>query len=150
MQERSVDEASKDKSSKTTQLLLQFYSKAAQIIVQSRISVLQSYDANDYMNKKQNKWFNLEMDEFQPLKDELKFWKSQLQTTAHAPPLIIDILLDISQMSPYHILILTGNNAERETINFEGLSGFDNSKRPIQKKKILLETWQLTLSYTTY
>jgi Autophagy-related protein 13 len=40
------------------------------------------------MSKKPNKWFNLELDEYEPLKEQLKFWKSQLSSTAQAPPLM--------------------------------------------------------------
>ena len=58
--------------SKVQSLIAQFYAKTAQVLVQSRLVECAAGAT------KRNKWFNLEMEDFEPLKEELKFWKGQL------------------------------------------------------------------------
>ncbi|KAJ3272230.1 autophagy protein 13 [Terramyces sp. JEL0728] len=77
----------------------------------------------------------------------MKFWKGQLVATAEAPPLVVDILLDISNLTIAQHLILTNNSTGRkQRIRPEDLMGVDLTGRPIRKQNILLETWQLTFS----
>ncbi|KAI8912528.1 autophagy-related protein 13-domain-containing protein [Gorgonomyces haynaldii] len=121
--------------SKSDSLLQQFISKTAQIIVQSRLSTL-AKPQQENEKRKTNKWFNLELDEFEPLREQLKFWKGQLTSTAQAPPLIIDILLDISNLSSQHLVLKQGSGT-RTRITPEQLIGRDAAGRPVQKQRIL-------------
>ena len=129
------------KTNKTDALVQQFYGKVAQIIVQSRVS------SSSISKQKTNKWFNLELPEHERLKEQLKFWKGQLSSTAQAPPLIIDIFLDISQLDNQALVLKHHANGTRFKIPPEQLIGQDSIGRSITKQRILLETWQLTLSY---
>jgi hypothetical protein len=129
-----------ESKSKADQLSQQFYSKTAQILVQSR---LQSENSNG----KRNKWFNLELEDYEPLREELKFWKGQLLSTQQAPPLIVDIFLDISNLPSNLSLILTDSTTgRRHRIKGEDLMVIDAHGIPQRKERILLETWQLSLA----
>jgi hypothetical protein len=124
--------------SKADQLSQQFYSKTAQIIVQSRIQM----DANG----KRNKWFNLELEDYEVLREELKFWKGQL-SIQQTPPLIVEIFLDISQIPTNQSLVLTDpTSGRRQRISTESLTSTDHNGTTFRKERILLETWQLTLA----
>jgi hypothetical protein len=130
-----------DTKSKADQLAQQFFSKSAQMIVQSRLMI-------ESLNGKRNKWFNIELEDYDPLREELKFWKGQLLSTQQAPPLTVEVLLDISQLSTnQHLLLTDQKTGRRHRIRSEDLMGTDQLGNPIRKEKILLETWQLTLAY---
>jgi hypothetical protein len=131
-----------ESKSKADQLSQQFYSKTAQILVQSR---LQSENSNG----KRNKWFNLELEDYEPLREELKFWKGQLLSTQQAPPLIVDIFLDISGLPNNQNLILTDSTTgRRHRIKGDDLVSINSNGLAQRKERILLETWQLTLAYS--
>ena len=122
---------------KADSLSLQFISKTAQVIVQSRVIGIGS---------KRNKWFNLELDDYDQLREELKFWKGQLSSTS-TPPLILQIYADISKLKPTDTLLLTNSKTGRRTrIHNNDLIFLDHNKIERRKDKILLETWQLSLS----
>jgi hypothetical protein len=140
MELSSASQSQNDTRSKVDLLLQQFFTKTAQIIVQSRLRL-------DGQNLKVNKWFNLELEDREPLREELKFWKGQLTSSMQAPPLIVDILLDISSLEEQqHILLTSTQTGRRHRIPPESLIYTDPSGNSLKKQKILLETWQLTLS----
>ncbi|KAI8923105.1 autophagy-related protein 13-domain-containing protein [Entophlyctis helioformis] len=169
----SVTSAAAGKASKTDQLLQNFYAKTAQVIVQSRLAPAgasntgpgsagagESASASSLepvardgggsaKARKANKWFNLEMDDVDPLREEMRFWKQQIANTSQSPPLIIDIFLDLSSLtSAHHLMLKNTATMQRFRIGKELLTGSDDIGRPTRKTKILLETWQLSLSHT--
>jgi hypothetical protein len=90
----------------------------------------------------------LELEDYDPLREELKFWKGQLLSGNQVPPLLVDVLLDITNLPSTLNLVLTSHiSGRRHRIRPEALMGMDQNGTPIKKQKILLETWQLTLSY---
>eukprot|EP00126_Sphaerothecum_destruens_P000629 Sdes_comp10795_c0_seq1m2459 len=96
-----------------------FYSKFAQIVVQSRVSF-----PKEAKEAKQNTWFNYCIHDVEILKDQIRNWKSDLYV-----PLNIEILLDTSQLSSDKALLL-GN----EDHSLQG--------RP---EYIVLEQWRVQL-----
>jgi hypothetical protein len=89
----------------------------------------------------------LEIEDKEPLREELKFWKGQISSSMSSPPLIIDILLDISTLTDQnHLLLHSESTGRRYRIDSDKLKSFDSNGNSLQKQKILLETWQLTLS----
>ncbi|KAJ3412776.1 autophagy protein 13 [Chytridiales sp. JEL 0842] len=120
---------------------------------------------------KSNKWFNLETPDVEPLRSELKYWRAQVVAPSPSsntspisaqsqsasggappsppPPLIIDLYLDISDLTSSHVLLLKDEiSLRRQKIGSEHLQALDPAAGGVVKKKrILLETWQLTLSH---
>lgn len=87
------------------------------------------------------------MEEYEPLKEQLKYWKVRVAATGQAPPLVIDILLDISKMKPDQALFISHPvSGKKMRISQDSLTGQDTTGRPIPKTRILLETWQLAQS----
>ena len=92
--------------------------------------------------------FNLDLEEHEVLKDQLKFWKDHVTSTAQAPPLIIDILLDVSKLTPSETLVFCSKKTRAKTmVSPDLLMGLDSQGRPVKRTRILMETWQLSLSY---
>nr|KAJ3417061.1 autophagy protein 13 [Polyrhizophydium stewartii] len=91
--------------------------------------------------------FNLELDDMEPLREEMRFWKQQIAGASQPPPLTIDIFLDVSEVPQSHHLVLRSAASQRRLrIGKELLSGVDSVGRPVRKSRIVLESWQLTLS----
>ncbi|KAJ3047243.1 autophagy protein 13, partial [Rhizophlyctis rosea] len=156
----SVGSAAGGSRSKAEQIIQQFYSKAAQIIVQARWTPPNSggdgggdgvsAGGGVKVAKKRNAWFNLETEDPTPLRDDLKPWKlAALNTTTQPPPLIIDIYLDISNLDPASqtLILQDGVSQLRQRITQDELKGFERDGTRVVKRTILLETWQLTLSH---
>ncbi|CAG8502720.1 2799_t:CDS:10 [Ambispora gerdemannii] len=159
------------KAEKADQLVQNFYSKVAQIVTQSRLiqyDSLTSFNkgaspsrhANTLTTKKVNKWFNLELDDSNIYKEDIKFWHQAVTTSATPPPpMIIEFFLDTRELAQNQILILTDENLRRHKVdlqNLSRLSGNNNHKNgktarssATTTKNIMLESWQLTLSNST-
>ncbi|KAG2237806.1 hypothetical protein INT48_002107 [Thamnidium elegans] len=115
---------------KLEQIIQNFYTKTAQIIVQSRISseVLKG----DYNSRRKiNKWFNITTNDYENLREELKFWKSFMKNhkDQEPPPLIIDIYLETTEPD----LLQEGDNVR----------GWHKLELGVQR--ILVESWTLIL-----
>lgn len=92
--------------------------------------------------------FNLETFDIDGLKDELKYWRSQVIAAPQPPPLIIDIFLDISALTQNQTLMLRDELTQRrQRVGNDQLHNLDpNTGIPVRIKSVLLESWQLTLS----
>ncbi|KAJ3082362.1 autophagy protein 13, partial [Rhizoclosmatium hyalinum] len=137
-------------------IVVQLFSKAAQVVVQGRIDASSS---NPNSSSKTNKWvraqlvFNLETVEVDPLRSELKFWKSLISTQpTQLLPMILDVYLDVSHVhnSDQHLVLKDETSLRRQRISTDSLVGssldpITGASVAIKKNRILLESWQLTL-----
>ncbi|KAJ3227097.1 autophagy protein 13 [Chytriomyces hyalinus] len=108
--------------------------------------------------------FNLDTPEIEPLRSEVKYWKrlvstNQSQSLNQMQPLILDIYLDLSDTSVYpnnnnpqrsYLVVKDEQTMRKQRINPDVLVGVSvdpitSSEFGVQKKRILLESWQLTL-----
>ncbi|KAL5033550.1 hypothetical protein BDV3_000522 [Batrachochytrium dendrobatidis] len=97
--------------------------------------------------RKPNKWFNLEMDDVEPIREEMRFWKLHSTGGVQSHPLTIQIYLDIGDLPPSHNLLLKNKASQKRLrIGKEFLTGTDTAGRTIRKTKIILESWQLSVS----
>ncbi|KAI8580555.1 hypothetical protein K450DRAFT_236183 [Umbelopsis ramanniana AG] len=135
-----------------------FYSKVAQIVIQSRISLeksvirqsSQKYSSSPYsvtdkdaVRKRVNGWFNLITTDIDGLKDELKYWRHQIAKVADRTPypMIIDIFLDTSKMADDMTLMFVNNRGIHRPVNTIGTHGG-------KIHSVLLESWILQLKST--
>ncbi|CAK7221919.1 autophagy protein 13 [Sporothrix curviconia] len=136
--------------------LANFYLKAAVLIVQSRIPVTPSGSAR---SRKTNKWFQIETDDIDDFKDELKIWKLCGGFDNRPPPMIIETYLDASRLAAGQALVVIDENGKRwdalEALNSSDLSqsgsGSSSSGRSDSNKirsrstEIILERWKIEL-----
>ncbi|KAJ3081836.1 autophagy protein 13 [Physocladia obscura] len=158
------------------QIVQQLFAKAAGLIVAARTgSESESQSASSAKLKpisKPNKWFNIESFDRDPLRSELKFWKSQLaalsptnsqsfrqqpsqqqqQQQQQLQPFFLDIYLDISQLSGSSQSLVLKDEISTRRQRFPPSALVGQSVDPItgtifdvKKQRILLESWQLTL-----
>ncbi|KAJ3263319.1 autophagy protein 13 [Chytriomyces hyalinus] len=142
------------------QIVSNFYGKFVQCVVQAR----GQHSIDSGAKQRPNRWFNLDTPELEPLRSEVKYWKrlvsmNQSQSLNQMQPLILDIYLDLSDTSVYpnnnnpqrsYLVIKDEQTMRKQRINPDLLVGVSvdpitGSAFNIRKKRILLESWQLTL-----
>lgn len=120
----------RDTDSKLNQIVQQYFSKAAQIIVQSRISTSPTYNPKAPGPPKLNKWFNIQLEDLEPYKEELKLWRTLDYQSSNIPRLVVETFLDLRKLSSENHLELVDSNGKSWVVN-------KGSKR----KEIVLERW---------
>ncbi|KAI8988522.1 autophagy-related protein 13-domain-containing protein [Mycotypha africana] len=145
------------RNSKLDQIIQNFYTKTAQIIIQARCSpnACNNYSlgldinnakkrtslksSSSSTSRKLNKWFNVATEDSDLLREELRFWRNlAIQTVEETPPMRIDIYLDTSQLSSTNkSLMIADDNLRWSYIDL------NKSHYPIDR--IYLESWELSL-----
>ncbi|KAK4512406.1 uncharacterized protein ATC70_003105 [Mucor velutinosus] len=127
--------SSSNRNAKLESIIQNFYTKTAQIIIQSRIPNMK----NTSGKKKLNKWFNITTSDNEKLKEELKFWKSLVkyqQEEEEPPPLVIDIYLETTEPD----LLQEGDDVY-------GWRKLDLGIQQNDVQRILVESWTLSLNH---
>ena len=131
------DAIAKKQTAKLTQVLINFFTKAAQVILDSRgLFESQSFNESPYgdnidqQSQRINKWFNLHMlSLYGASKEDLKLWKTADVVTI--PPMIIETYLDLRQLPANQTLVLFDDQKHPWTVaNANG-----------KKQEVVLERW---------
>ncbi|KAG2225777.1 hypothetical protein INT45_011445 [Circinella minor] len=147
----STSSSSNTRNSKLEHIIQNFYTKTAQIIVQARLDPERHGNTNrrsssssssftiaggsNSRSNKPNKWFNIATQDVDFLREELKYWRalSIQSVNEEPPPLMLDIVLDVSQLTHGQILVLADDRSRLNKIDTNGVD------------TILLERWVLSL-----
>ncbi|KAK0628720.1 autophagy-related protein 13-domain-containing protein [Bombardia bombarda] len=135
---------------KLDQIIQNFYSKAALVILQSRLNIL---PAEVKRGAKTNKWFQIETDDVDAFRDELRVYKTSDSLENFPPPMIIETYLDASRLSSKQMLVITDDHGKRwdvlEALNSSETSSDEGSGRQLQPRKrnteVVLERWRVEL-----
>ncbi|KAK1759761.1 autophagy-related protein 13 [Echria macrotheca] len=134
----------KDSIKKLDQIIQNFYVKAAQLILQSRLQLTRD-------GKKTNKWFQIETDEFEEFRDELRTYKSSGSFENQPPPMIIETYLDASGLSSSQSLVVVDEYGKRwdvlEALNSDSSSDDIRAARQQRSRntEVVLERWRIEL-----
>ncbi|KAI9727064.1 MAG: autophagy protein 13 [Cirrosporium novae-zelandiae] len=131
---------------KLNQVVQNYHTKAALIILQSRILLPPTYTKGTD-TKRINRWFNVEIDETDALKDYLKLWK-QSDYLVHRPPtLYIDIYLDTSQLTSSESLVIIDGQEKRWDVltSLNAAGGHNIEGKSADQKRVILERWKIEL-----
>ncbi|KAJ0296384.1 hypothetical protein COL516b_011667 [Colletotrichum fioriniae] len=110
---------SADAVKKLDQIIQNFHTKAASLVLQSRLNLKPIYTARGSGNKKLNKWFQIETEEFDDFKEELRIWRNCGSFENKPMPLIIETYLDTSRLTPSQSLVIVDENGR---LSFGGAS----------------------------
>ncbi|KAK9377900.1 autophagy-related protein 13-domain-containing protein [Lipomyces chichibuensis] len=142
-------------AAKLNQVVQNFFSKAAQVIIQSRMLVnLVILPVNPVITdqtiiqKKINKWFNLEVDDMDTFRDELRLWKAAdaaLVTSSFAslPPLLIETVLDTRDLTANQTLVVLDDEGQRWNVDAAAAAG--GLRADVRRPEIVLERWRIEL-----
>lgn len=130
----------KRQSVKLGQVIQNFFGKAVQIVLQSRVPS----SWNEGEENKVNKWFNLYLPTLSTsAKEDLRLWKIQPQATtsssvtssssdvASLPPMIIETYLDLRKLGPRQTVVLKDDTGNPWTV----------AKGGAKKQEVVLERW---------
>lgn len=130
------------RAQKLNQLVQNFYAKAAQIVIQARQPVAPLYSRGS-TTKRLNKWFNIELDETDAFREELRLWRtadvSEPEANLIPPALIVDVVLSTRDLTPNQTLILLDDNGTRWDVEHGGI------RRRLPYAEIVLERWSIDL-----
>ncbi|GKT94104.1 autophagy protein ATG13 [Colletotrichum tofieldiae] len=129
--EASPGAVSADAVKKLDQIIQNFHTKAASLVLQSRMKLKPIYTTRGSGNKKLNKWFQIETEEFDDFKEELRIWRN-CGSFENKPSLVI-----------------VDENGKRWDV-MEALNSSDSSDdgRPVPSKRnteVILERWRIEL-----
>ncbi|SLM33798.1 Autophagy-related protein 13 [Lasallia pustulata] len=136
----------KDTVAKLSQVVQNYYTKAALIIVQSRVSLPPAY-VRGTDNKRVNKWFNVELDETDVLRDDVRTWKVCDVTENRPPPMIIETFLDTEDLTHNQSLVIIDDHGKRWDVEevlgiaADASRGRTRTSRP----QVVLERWRIEL-----
>ncbi|CDH52478.1 autophagy protein [Lichtheimia corymbifera JMRC:FSU:9682] len=145
----STSSSSGTRNNKLDHIIQNFYTKTVQVIVQARVSpdsdrhgkcssTSSTTSASSSSKNKMNKWFNIATQDAEFLREDLKYWRTRAiqSMDREPPPLILDIYLDTSDLTPNHSLMLAIDRAR-----------FNKVDLPYSTNRILLERWTLSLNH---
>ncbi|PHH91047.1 hypothetical protein CDD83_1838 [Cordyceps sp. RAO-2017] len=136
---------------KLDQIVQNFYAKAAILVLDARIKVKITRNANGL--RKTNKWYQIETDEVDDFRDELKVWKTCGSLDNRPPPMIIEVYLDTSRLKENQSLVILDDEGRRwdvmEQLNASRSSTGSNSPGvPTKNAELVLERWRVELKTT--
>ncbi|KAK3813275.1 MAG: autophagy-related protein 13-domain-containing protein [Benniella sp.] len=155
-QQPSVQQPPAPRNSKTDQILQNFYVKIIQIVVLARVTHTDTHGGistrkgslrGASLVKKTSKWFNLELEDLDIYKEDVKFWRA-MAITDSPPAMTVELLLDTSELSSNQILVLMDGDNRKTKVDISGstLGPETPMGQPRTRKNIILESWSLTLS----
>lgn len=135
---------SQDSIRRLDQVIQNFFTKAAYIVLSSRMSlpVMQNKDGT----KKLNRWFSIETDDTTAFRDDLTVWRTSGGYQNRPPPLIVETYLDASQISSRQCLVLVDENGKRwDALEALNKSNDGTSRSRKRYHEIILERWKVEL-----
>ncbi|KAF4441705.1 hypothetical protein F53441_11965 [Fusarium austroafricanum] len=139
-----------DSIKKLDQIIQNFYAKAAVLVLDSRIKSKPARGANG--GRKPNKWFQIDTDEIDDFRDELKIWKNCGSFDNPPPPMVIEVYLDTSRLKDSQSLVIVDENGKRwdvmEQLNSSGSSTDSSSGASRRNSEVIIERWRVELKYS--
>ncbi|SMR52026.1 unnamed protein product [Zymoseptoria tritici ST99CH_3D1] len=134
-------------STKLNQIIQHFHSKAALMICSSRANLPQVYNRNGDI--KQNRWFNVILDDTDVLLDDLQHWRGPDLSEQRPVPLVIEVYLDTSHLSHNQALVAIDDAGKRWDVADALGSSAESSPRPSRNGgrfcEVVLERWTVEL-----
>ncbi|TEA11428.1 Autophagy-related protein 13 [Colletotrichum sidae] len=141
-----------DSFKKLDQIIQNFHTKAAAVVLHSRMRLKPTSIARGPSGRKPNKWFQIETDEFDDFRDELRVWRN-CGAYDRPPPLIIETYLDTSRLTPSQSLVIVDEHGKRwdvlEALNASDSSDDGRSAPAKRNTEVVLERWRIELKATS-
>lgn len=139
---------SRDSVKKLDQIVQNFFNKAAVLIIQARLNTAPIVTSGREA-RKTNKWFQIETEEMDDFREDIRIWRTCGSFENRPPPMIIETYLDASGLSPTQSLVVVGENGKMydvlEALNPDGSSSSSSRKR---NTEVVLERWKIELKYS--
>ncbi len=130
------------------QVVQNFHTKAALIILHSRIDLAPAYSKANAEVKRVNRWFNIELDETDDYRDEIKRWKTGDLKDDRPPPLVIEVFLTSEPLYQGQRLVILDEDGKRwDVLNAlsSSYSSRTGKRRATDASEVILERWTIEL-----
>jgi autophagy-related protein 13 len=130
------------------QVIQNFHTKAALIILHSRVDLSPAYSKANTEAKRVNRWFNIELDETDDYRDDIKRWKTCDLKDDRPPPLVIEVFLTTDPLHQGQRLVILDEDGKRWDVQNALSSSHSNraGKRPVpEANEVILERWTIEL-----
>ncbi|CAD6578919.1 MAG: autophagy protein 13 [Alectoria sarmentosa] len=136
----------KDSVAKLNQVIQNYFTKCALTILDSRVSLSQAYSKEGI--KRVNKWFNVEINETDVLRDDLRLWRS-CDAISHRPlPMIVELYVDAQELTNSQSLVIIDEQGRRwdveEALNKSPSSSAGGSGQS-SRSEVVIERWVVQL-----
>ncbi|KAJ5479134.1 hypothetical protein N7530_004643 [Penicillium desertorum] len=125
---------------------INYHTKAALIILHSRVALPPSFNKGSE-SPRVNRWFNVELDDTDVLREPLRSWRTCDATDNRPPPLVIETYLDTKGLTNNQSLVILDENGKRWDVR-ESLAALQGARaKPYQSEndEIILERWRIEL-----
>ncbi|KAB8235215.1 autophagy-related protein 13 [Aspergillus alliaceus] len=141
---------SKEAIAKLNQIISNYHTKAALIILHSRVELPPSFNKGSD-TPRVNRWFNVEIEDTDVLREQLRTWRTCDATENRPPPLIIETYLDTKGLTNNQTLVALDENGKRWDV-LEALAASQQAHpvRPPSSSSddVILERWRVELEET--
>ncbi|KAL8688146.1 MAG: hypothetical protein Q9218_005868 [Villophora microphyllina] len=159
MRGQSSSDPGKDGIQKLSQVVQNYFTKAAHTILHSRVTLPPAYHKGTD-NKRVNKWvsirslaehtfsFNTELEETEITRDDLRLWKTSNATNNRPPAMILEIFIDTQDLTNNQSLAIIDDQGKRwdvEEALTSSLGASGDGQRGRNKPEVVLERWQIQL-----
>ncbi|KAF3936813.1 hypothetical protein ABW19_dt0204050 [Dactylella cylindrospora] len=129
------------------QLMTNFFLKLALVVIRARMDVPPVFTKGT-ANRKVNKWFNVELEETDIFRDELRLWKYSDAIENRPPPLIIETYLEAAELTANQTLVILDEADRRHNVETTMLAfrNWKSGNTSNSKKEVILERWRVDLS----
>ncbi|KAJ4295417.1 autophagy protein 13 [Kalmusia sp. IMI 367209] len=140
-----VSEADQRHIQKVNQVIQNFFTKAALTIIASRTLLPQSFNKDG--NLRQNKWFNVVLDDTDLLTPDLQEWKTMDAVAGQHPALCIEIFLDTKNLGHKQSLVIHDEQDKKwdvaDALNVPVESTSRPPSRVGKSTQLVLERWKI-------
>lgn len=129
------------------QVIQNFHTKAALIILHSRVDLAPAYSKGKD-ERRVNRWFNIELDETDDYKDDIRRWRTCDLKENRPPPLVIEIFLNTDGLNQSQRLVILDEDGRRyDVMNALAASqdGRHGKRRASTDNEVVLERWLIQL-----
>ncbi|RMZ77228.1 hypothetical protein DV738_g4474, partial [Chaetothyriales sp. CBS 135597] len=132
------------------QVIQNFHTKAALIILRSRVELRPAYSKNTDQ-RRVNKWFNIELDETDDYREDIRRWRQCDVQHDRPPPLVIEVFLATDPLQQGQRLVMVDDDGKRwDVMNALASSSPDSGnaagrRRASDSSELMLERWTIEL-----
>ncbi|EED23367.1 autophagy protein Atg13, putative [Talaromyces stipitatus ATCC 10500] len=133
----------KEAMAKLNQIIANYHTKAALIILHARADLPQSFSKGSD-SPRVNRWFNVDLDETDEYRDSIRRWRTCDAADNRPPPMIIETYLDAKSLTNSQTLVLIDENGKRWDV-VGALAASQNALVRAKPKEVVLERWRVEL-----
>ncbi|KAK5661917.1 hypothetical protein OQA88_10026 [Cercophora sp. LCS_1] len=138
---------SRESIKKLDQIIQNYFNKAAVLVFQSRLNVRPVQSKK--VEAKTNKWFQIETEDIDDFREELRVYKTSGGFENRPPPMIIETYLDASRLSNSQSLVVLDEHGKRwdalEALNLSETSSDGSRGQSQRNTEVVLERWRFEL-----